>query len=169
VSAGRFVSQRTPHPGDLIGWFRIDGQSNATNFDTQCAGIKGAIGSAGPAPVGILRLETASGTGNKGSVPAMFCSKGCWLASTDGLGNSDIADPGWGNLATHSLTAQNAIVAGGTKINGAYVDGSYRICSRAQGSASRSRIMCSVWCSTPQNHSPPARLPCLPRRSTARS
>jgi hypothetical protein len=49
VSAG-FVSQRTPHPGDLISWFRMDGQSNATNFDTQYAGIKGAIGSAGPAP-----------------------------------------------------------------------------------------------------------------------
>jgi hypothetical protein len=125
VSAGRFVSQRTPHPGDLIGWFRMDGQSDATHFDTQYAGIKGAIGSAGAAPVGILRLETASGTGNKGSVPAMFCSKGCWSASTDGLGNSDFADPGWGNLATHSLTAQNAIIAGRTKVNGALADGSY--------------------------------------------
>jgi hypothetical protein len=55
----------------------------------------------------------------------MFCGKECWSASTDGLGNSDIADPGWGNLATHSLTAQNAIIAGGTEIDGAFADGSY--------------------------------------------
>lgn len=107
-----------PAGGDMIGFYRFDGQSDANTADTEYAGILGRIGRTGSAPIGVLALATANGNGNKGLSPAMFCAQGCYMADPFGSGSAGVAtDPGWGNFAGTNFT-----FAGGTLTSGSVTE-----------------------------------------------